>query len=672
MRKRVGLLAIVIILSSFAWAGLSLNEPLSVYNLGDRLHVSANGVVGQESGNFKVDLVCWNKTINFVNIPARAFSPEPSAYNLPYKILNNDDLEIDDFENIIGSCQLIASIGPNAVSSKNFRITDEVTVNARLDKSSFEPGEGITLKVDAIKANGQPLNGFVEVTDATIFSKAIENGAMTNTFSMSETIEAGTYFLNITAYDVGTKGRLNSGSMLVSYQIIQVPKSLAIILSDNEALPGKPFKIGAEIFDQSGKELVGSVSGKLISPSGAEEDVVFTAGDFYEKEFPTNAELGIWRIRLFYDRIGQEKEIEMKELQKIEMSIEDSILIIKNIGNTVYNKTISVKIGEEAKNLDLKIEIGETRRFNLAAPKGEYNVIAGDGESEIKHSVMLTGKAISIHDIEEGGLFKSYIFLWIFLIFIFGGTGLVLVRKYRKTKTFEGEQKEQKTGILKRIKSRLRRKSKGYSPISPLAKKGVVDLTAGKISSAESTLVLKGQKYPSAVISISIKNLDKLKPITKESLTKAIEQAKDAKGLIDWKEDHIFIIFSTIFSKTYNNEMLAAKTAFNIWKSLKELNNKISDKIDFNIGVNSGDLIASKQGEKLQYTAIGNTISLAKRISDSDSGKMLVSENIRNKGIRDLRSEKTQSIGEHQVYSVLDIRDREANQEKLKDILKRM
>ena len=143
------------------------------------------------------------------------------------------------------------------------------------------------------------------------------------------------------------------------------------------------------------------------------------------------------------------------------------------------------------------------------------------------------------------------------------------------------------------------------------------------------------------------------------------------KGLIDWKEDRVFVIFSTIFTKTYDNEILATKSAFKIWRNLLDYNSKAKDKIDFNIGINSGELVASKSGDKLEYTGIGNTVSLARRMSDSDSGKILISESIKKKLMRDLRVEKLANIGDNPVYSATEIRNKEANEAKLKDLLKR-
>ena len=109
-----------------------------------------------------------------------------------------------------------------------------------------------------------------------------------------------------------------------------------------------------------------------------------------------------------------------------------------------------------------------------------------------------------------------------------------------------------------------------------------------------------------------------------------------------------------------------------ILNNLNVYNKKFKDKIEFNLGVHVGELITAKANGKLRYTSIGNTISLTKRISDSDSGKLIISDAIRKKLIRDLKVDKGKDIGGNQVYEVFEIRDRSANAAKLKDLMKRI
>jgi hypothetical protein len=199
----------------------------------------------------------------------------------------------------------------------------------------------------------------------------------------------------------------------------------------------------------------------------------------------------------------------------------------------------------------------------------------------------------------------------------------------------------------------------------------MVDFTQQKgMSGAESSLALTGEKNMSSVIAISLKNYNELTDMAKNSLTELIENSK-GKGLADYRGEYIFIVFTPLVTRTYKNESLAVKCAKKILQNLEVHNKKFKDKIEFGIGVHQGDLVASKKGDRLKYTGIGNTISFAKRMSDSDSKKVIISEEIRKKLIRDVKAEKGKEIGENQTYVLSEVVDRSADAAKLKELLKR-
>ena len=139
MKKNVILGFLFIFLVQFVSAEIILSEPDAIYNLGDRLYVSVDGLVGTESGNLNINLVCGNSTTNLVKISGRAFSSEePQLYSIPYKILDPVDLEIANISSILGSCQILASLGADASSTNTFEITNNVLVSASLNKSNYE------------------------------------------------------------------------------------------------------------------------------------------------------------------------------------------------------------------------------------------------------------------------------------------------------------------------------------------------------------------------------------------------------------------------------------------------------------------------------------------------------------------------------------------------------
>ena len=678
MRKIGYVFALIFVLmSSFVLADISLSEPEEVYNLGDKLYINADGLRGAEIGNLNVNLVCGNRTVNLVRWPASDFSVEEDQAYSTSKVLVSEDLEITNLTEILGDCQIILLLGGQTASTELFTISNEVFVSASTDKMNYDPGEGILVSVDATKANGYLLNGFVDVIGASSFSKAVGDGFVSETFSMHETVEAGIYSLGIRVYDVGSGGVLNEGFANISFSINQVVSSVVVSLSDVEAVPGENFTIGVEVFDQSGKEIVGTVSAKILSPESEEIEIMIPTGGFSTFDFPINASAGSWKVIAMFDGIGEERDFEMIKSSRMEFNISESMLEIMCVGNWECNGSVDVQIGEESRRLELKMDKGEVRKFSLRAPQGEYDVVVSEGENSINQQVLLTGNAISVRDFEEEGIFRVYFVVWIFLIVILGVAGIILFMNSRKTKMFKGGGDGKV--ISPAYKSVSSVKSKAVSKTHGLDVKNynyedktVVDLTKSGIGGAESTLVLKGEKHLSAIVALSVRNARTMGNHAKDVLIKTVEETKEFKGLVDLREDYIFIVFSPLVTKTYKNEVLASKTGIKILRGLKDYNKKFKDKIEFNLGVHTGELVSSKVGGKLKYTGLGNTISLAKRIADSDVGKLLVSDDVRKRMLRELKVVKAKEIGKSQTYEVSEVVDREANAAKLKNLLKRM
>ena len=676
MKKEMIILAIAFILFTSLVSGkLTISAPEDIYNLGNKLYVTVDVFPSSVSGNFQIDIICNNETMNIYKIPAG-----PSFHaGEQQKVTTFVTLDKSSLGNLKGKCYLSASLGNEQTSTKSFSISDKIVLTAKLDKLNYNPGETITLTLEAVKANNQLLNGFVDAVNATSFSKAIQKGNLIKKFAMPETAEAGEYSILIYAYDRGSNNEiLNTANTSISFSINQIPSFIQLSFSELKINPGSNLTIGGDIYDQSGKLMQGEIILNLISPNKEEFQKTVKSEKFAFFDFPENASAGEWKVLASFSGILQEETIKINELAKVDYEFIGSVLVVKNTGNVIYNKPINIKIGERNQEINLNMQPGEERKFNLNAPNGEYNVAVGDANSKIEKNIPLTGRAISVKDLDAGSLIKDYAFIWVFIVIILVAIAVVLFFKFKR-KTIKLNDKTTFSQKLTSNYSNTLHLTK-KSPLSQsLDEKnyeeynhGLKDLTKPDIGKAESSLVLKGEKSPSAVMSISIFNLNELKENSKNEIQKINEIIKDNKGLVDIREDRIIAVFSPLVTKTFKNEIIAVKAAAEILKELRSFNKKFTDKIKFNIGIHSGDLIASKEQGKLKYTGIGNTIALTRRISDSNENNLLISEQVKIKLMRAVKVEKVGEIGKSSIYSVQKIQDMSANQEKLQDLLKRM
>ena len=649
-----------IFLVSFASAKISLTDVNELYSLGDNIYLTITTIPSSTYGFFEVDIVCGNTSLIIEKfIASRLTVGEEQTTTTTFPLIPAY------IGKLTGECHLLATLGLEQITTNPFIISNELITTATLDKPAYDPGEPIKLTIQSTKSNGHNLNGFIEVSGAKSISKIIENGFTTETFIMPETTESGTYTLSIFTYDTPENSReiLNHNRLNISFDINQLPQFIDISLAEIEATPGEDFEFGLDLYDQSGTKMEGSISVSILDPENNERQLIANAGEKAIVNFLTNSTPGEYRIAASFENLLEIKEFTMQSIQKVDFEFLESILIVKNIGNELYNKTIKVKIGEETQTLKLHIGVGEERRFNLNAPDGEYDVSVGDGDDSTEKTLLLTGKAISIRDLTSGSIFKKYPLIWTFILIIVVLVIIVLLVRH-KGKTIN---------VIKKIKRPFSRSSK-----DPRIKGGennnkkILDLSGSSLGEAESGLVTKGSKSKSAVISISIKNPGELEQEAKKQLRQIIETSKEDKGMVEFKQDHIMVVFSPLVTKTFKNEILSAKTGFRIFKRLQEYNKKFENKINFNIGINSGDIISSLENKKLKYTGIGNTIALAKKISDSANDKILVSKQIKSKLLRELKTRKVGIVGNTEVFEIETISDNKANQEKLQEILKRM
>jgi hypothetical protein len=674
MKKSLNLIvffALCIGLIGFASASIDISGLQGVYNLGDRLYVDLNLNPSSVSGKFEINLVCDGITTNIERFNAeKSFAVGVDAVYSTWTTLNPAFIG-----ELKGTCNLAVLLGTEQKVSENFQVSNKIDLMVRLSKADYNPGELITFEIEAVKENGDLLEGFVDVTGAYGFSKVVEAGKASEVFSFPETLESGTYVLNVRAYDTDDEHNiLNLAENNVSIRINQVASFVQISLSDLEALPGEDFEMGLEIFDQAGIGMNGTITSVLISPTGVETDTkISVAGETINFNFATNATAGEWKVRSSFESISEEKKFNVKSVPKVEVDFLDSLLIVRNVGNDFFNETIELKIADTYRELELKIAVGEERRFQLSAPDGEYNVEVNTGEAIVERNLLLTGKAIDVGDPEGVGLLSKYPLIWFFLLLVFGGAGIVMFLKYRGGATMKLSDKIEKMRGGSHD-SFVEHHSSGGSSVQVKKKEDIIDLSQKEgFATAESSLVLKGEKQNSAIVSIRVEDYKKLGKSAKEELDRIFEVVGENKGTVEIKENHFLLVFNPLITKTFKNEQVALKVAYEVYTLLNEYNHRFKDKIVFNIGVNSGDLISEIRDKKLKYTSMGNTVLLAKKISDMDDGKLLISEKVKKSLGRDAHVEAYKKLGENSnVYSVSRFSDREENKEKLQDLLGRM
>jgi len=148
---------------------------------------------------------------------------------------------------------------------------------------------------------------------------------------------------------------------------------------------------------------------------------------------------GTWGITATYNGITFEEKFIIDKIKKIDIKLEQDYLIIKNIGNILYDKDILIKINNQDQTARVYLDIGQEKKIKLTAPQGQYTITVNDGTQKqdlVFSQVSLTGNVIGLERIIEGGFWEKYpmvsLFLSVLLLVIIVITTLKIYQKISK------------------------------------------------------------------------------------------------------------------------------------------------------------------------------------------------------------------------------------------------
>ena len=695
-------------------AGIYFSQPEQTYNLGDTIinNININPI---EEGFLSVDLVCGGNSVNVFNgVPidgqANIEFPLTTAY----------------IQNISGNCFFLAIQGDAVQESRKFQVSKTLIVRLSIDSLFAKPGEEVTISGNVEKLNGIGINGEVEIDipllslmeveidinetdedtdnnetdinetdedtesevvviyDSGKFYGEVVGGAFSVTFTLANDMPAGDYRVDVLGYEELSGSRTSEGVAIANLKISQVLTKVDIVLGLQSLDPGQDFSFKPRLLDQSDRIIEKEVS-VIIRDENLNRifEQIVISEETINYNIPTNMSAGYYEIEVSNEGKNEIKKFYINEREIISLELLEGVVVVTNIGNMeLKDYPIQIELNGKpfVKKVDLRL--GEKQEFKLTGD-GTYDVKISDGSQEISSSgVVLTGNAVGIKNIKgAGSIAMSTPIIWIFLIIIIGGVVLFFFRDTFKKKSFaypfKGKIKDKlkfsrKPRILE-LKSSKKVESSGEVKSSKKedkkeSKKEEKSEVVNK-GRAESVLVLDGQRSKATVIILKIKN--KLTKTSKQSLEKAIEHVYEKKAAVYERGDNIFIIFSPLMTKTFKNEKNAAKAAEKILSVLKNHNKRFKEKIEFGIGIHSGDVINKVVDKKLKFTALGNLLPGAKRLADASDGKILMTKETYEAAISDIKAVK-KNTKDGEVYEVQRVVDKEQNKVFIDGFLGRM
>tara|TARA_Y100000034_G_scaffold65035_1_gene78698 strand:- start:20631 stop:22661 length:2031 start_codon:yes stop_codon:yes gene_type:complete len=667
MKRVTFLLICAIFLVSFVSAEIIINQqPKETYNLGERINIPITLTTSEGIYDFlQVSLICDGQEQKLpkeeIDLPSNEVIKIEKSIFLITKFINE----------LTGTCKIKAYLESsieNYVFSNEFKLSNSINVELETEQREFNPEENILVEGKATKKNGELVNGFLELTVVTennsenkTYQETVNNGFFSLTFSMPKNAKAKQYLVKLNIYEKDPLEEItNKGFVDFNILIRQIPTSLEIVFENQEVEPGTNLRIKAILHDQTGEKIPSIV---IITIKNKDdkifEQVEKTSNEFLEFPIVYNEVPSEWTVVAVSNKIITESQFIVIGKEDVKTEIINKTVILTNMGNVPYNKTLLIKIGNKTINLNPYLKIDEVKKYTLTAPEGNYLVeIVADGENKATKNVALTGNTINIKEASGIMILAKYPLAWIFIIFILGFVIFVIFKKGYK-KSFLGyitRGKKNKEGAI------LSEKFSGKSSIVKLKNK------------AELSLSLKGDKQGASIICLKIKNFDDVKKeeTIKEILQKATDFAEENKAATYENSEYLFFIFAPATTKTFKNEKKAVEVAQEMEKILTERNKILKKKIDFGISLNHGEIIAKKDEGILKFMSFGNLITTSKKISSISDGNVYLSEKIKERLMSDVKTNK-HNVQNIDVYTVKEIKHKKEGDKKfITEFIKRL
>ena len=211
---------------------------------------------------------------------------------------------------------------------------------------------------------------------------------------------------------------------------------------ENNYIPGETVEFSIDLYKESGEKIPGQIQYQVLNyyTETIKQGKVMS-GEKQEFTIPTNAYQGPWKIIAKHNEVETNQLFNVGELEKAEINLQGDMLIIKNTGNTPYEKKILIYIGENDQTASIYLDVGQTKKIRLTAPQGTYDVkvLEGNNKEAIEFKgVSLTGNVIGLERETKQGIFAKYSIVWLFLstiiVAFFIGLGLRMHKKISKRK----------------------------------------------------------------------------------------------------------------------------------------------------------------------------------------------------------------------------------------------
>lgn len=364
-----------------AFADIAIQTDQNIYNLGDKIKVSASVLRDNNfEGFFKLTLSCGNYKLQYY------FStPITLESNFRTAIPGLDFADLPVTSSMLGNCTITGDLVTNdnlAIEEKesnNFGITNQLVVLPVRTKVTAFPGDSILISGIVNEAFGNNvLKAAAKVAlDDNSYAVDAVDGKFNLTIELAKNIKSGNHEIEISASD----SKNNAGDYRIRLEVTAIPTYIKTELSNDKLLPGSKIEIMSLIYDQADDLINDSLNLDLESPKGGNIFTKIVQGhDKLDYEFSQYAEPGLYELTSTYKNLFNKASINITAIRAVNIKYENETVIVENTGNVPFEDELTFFLESESKKYPIikkiSIDPGKIIDIDLSkeVPFGIYNV----------------------------------------------------------------------------------------------------------------------------------------------------------------------------------------------------------------------------------------------------------------------------------------------------------
>ena len=387
--KKWCLIVLVIFLLPVVSAGISLNSNLAdSYSLGDPIQTSFSVSSSNFEGIFKVVLDCDQVTLDYYTswidlddssksidvVLPKITSSMKGDCNIEAKLINSGNEVIDTF------------------TSKTFSIKEELSVDLSLEKQTIKPGEDLKIHFAVNKDNFQSATATISF-DVYDEKFEIASKDYTHTINLPENFKSKEHFAYLQIEDYFG----NNVETDFTFSIEQIPTRIDLKINQESLKPLETLEIASELYDQSEQQVDATIDIEIADEKSKE---IFSksidSGEKVDYIIDQYQPPGAYIIKADGSGVKATEGIMIEAVEKVDIKIENGIIVIKNIGNVPYNNQLTANlVGPDNKiyaiDQNLKLDPQDTSTIDLSklVRAGTYGVEITADEAKIEENATL-------------------------------------------------------------------------------------------------------------------------------------------------------------------------------------------------------------------------------------------------------------------------------------------